>query len=79
MWSEQYAIIGYINNILAHLDERPDLTLHDYYRGEMLGLRAFLHFDLLRLFARPTSRPKASLRDHVFLRREAVLHRGRSL
>ena len=51
MWSEQYAIIGYINNILAHLDERPDLTLHDYYRGEMLGLRAFLHFDLLRLFA----------------------------
>ncbi len=51
MWSEGYAIIGYINNILTHLDERTDLTLHDYYRGEMLGLRAFLHFDLLRLFA----------------------------
>lgn len=51
MWAEAYKNIGYINNILEHLEDRKDMTLYNYYKGEMLGLRAFLHFDLLRMFA----------------------------
>ena len=51
VWSDMYKTIGYINNVLKNLEGREDMPLYDMYKGEMLGLRAFLHFDLLRLFA----------------------------
>ena len=54
IYSKMYNIIANINNFLRYLDENRDVVkTEDYYevmRGEALGLRAFLHFDLLRLF-----------------------------
>ncbi len=54
IWSEGYNLIANINNFLYHIDKnREVIKKADYYeimKGEALGLRAFLHFDLLRLF-----------------------------
>lgn len=53
IWASGYESIGYINNVLRNL-EKPDnknMRYRDLYKGEALGLRALLHFDLLRLFA----------------------------
>lgn len=52
IWGRQYQTIAYVNNILAHTEnskfEHSELSL---MRGECYGLRAFMHFDLVRLFA----------------------------
>lgn len=49
-----YNVIANINNFIYYTDRnREVLKTPDYYeimKGEALGLRAFLHFDLLRLF-----------------------------
>lgn len=53
IWSASYNVIANINNILKNLKANGEvLTPEEYNRikGECLGLRAFLHFDLLRLF-----------------------------
>lgn len=51
IWSNAYQVIGYANNILSNLDRRGGgMPLRNIYRGEMLAVRAYLHFDLLRLF-----------------------------
>ena len=53
IWSTNYSGIANVNNLLAHIDERPSLFSRDNYgviKGEALALRAFLHFDLLRCF-----------------------------
>ena len=54
IYSRMYNIIANINNFLYFVDARRDvITTPNYYetmKGEALGLRAFLHFDLLRLF-----------------------------
>ena len=57
IWDNQYSAIANINNILASLDDCPasKFAFGDdekaLIRGEALALRAYLHFDLLRLFA----------------------------
>ena len=53
VWGSAYQTIGYANNILNQLENwsPASLPLYNYYKGEMLGVRALLHFDLLRLFA----------------------------
>lgn len=53
IWNEQYNTIANINSILASIDDDKAVFQGDDYsifKGEALGLRAFLHFDLLRLF-----------------------------
>ena len=49
-----YNVLANINNLLANLETNRDvLTTPRYYetmKGEALGLRAFIHFDLLRLY-----------------------------
>lgn len=53
IWSNSYSGIANVNNLLAHIDEKPSLFSadnHDVIKGEALALRAFLHFDLLRCF-----------------------------
>lgn len=54
IWSEGYNLIANINNFLYYIDKnREVIRKADYYeimKGEALGLRAYLHFDLLRLF-----------------------------
>lgn len=53
IWSKAYATIGYVNNVLRNLDRKNEQSMHYYklYKGEALGLRAYLHFDLVRLIA----------------------------
>ncbi len=52
IWSNSYKLISYVNNILDHLkganfNESPEYA---YFKGEMLAVRAYVHFDLLRIF-----------------------------
>lgn len=54
IWSEMYNTIANANNILGHIDEKKAVFTANNYsivKGEALGLRAFMHFDLLRFFA----------------------------
>lgn len=57
IWSTMYQNISYVNNILVNLDEQSSKSLefYDIYKGEALGLRAYMHFDLLRLYADQTT------------------------
>nr|WP_306450875.1 RagB/SusD family nutrient uptake outer membrane protein [Odoribacter splanchnicus] len=54
MWSGVYNVIANVNELIRHIDraEKSMFTGRNYHliRGEAYGLRAFLHFDLLRLF-----------------------------
>lgn len=54
IYSAMYNIIANINNFLKYVDENRDVLKTEYFygtmKGEALGLRAFVHFDLLRLF-----------------------------
>lgn len=57
IWSGMYQNISYVNNVLINLEKQSpkSLELYDIYKGEALGLRAFMHFDLLRLFTEQTT------------------------
>lgn len=53
IWSSAYVNVASANNFLASLDKYPSVISkehEDIVRGEAYALRAFLHFDLLRLF-----------------------------
>lgn len=53
LWSQMYSLLANLNAVIEHteLDNTP-LTAQQLavIRGEALGLRAFMHFDLLRLY-----------------------------
>ena len=53
IWNKGFESIGYVNNILKNLNRKDPKSMryYDLYKGEALGLRAYLHFDLLCLFA----------------------------
>mgnify|MGYP002556014261 CR=1 FL=1 len=54
IWKTMYKTIMNCNNLLENMEGRQELfSGHNYelIRGETLGLRAYLHFDLLRMFA----------------------------
>jgi len=53
IWSKSYKAIATINNILSQIDRKQGIFSTNNYRlikGEALALRAYLHFDLFRLF-----------------------------
>ncbi len=54
IWGSMYNTIANINNLIMWTNKnRTAFTTPGYYeiiRGEALGLRAFLHFDLLRMY-----------------------------
>lgn len=52
VWNTAYTSIGYANNVLKNLEGASEkkLPLYKLYKGEMLTVRAMLHFDLLRFF-----------------------------
>ena len=55
IWRNGYTAIAGVNNILAQIDSKKDMFRMNNYsliKGEALGLRAYLHFDLLRLFGK---------------------------
>lgn len=52
-WNKAYALIANCNKILDHIDADKALFTGNRYnliKGEALALRAYLHFDMLRLF-----------------------------
>lgn len=54
IWASMYNVIANINNILEHIDAQRGIFYKDNYsiiKGEALALRAYVHFDLLRMFA----------------------------
>lgn len=54
VWDEMYFAIVNINNLLQNIETRKSIfTGNNYnvFKGEALALRAYLHFDLLRLFS----------------------------
>src|SRR6187399_3441072 len=54
IWSNLYVSIANLNNVLENAETRQNVFTGNNYnttKGEALGLRAFLHFDLLRMFA----------------------------
>mgnify|MGYP001627433210 CR=1 FL=1 len=53
VWGQMYNAIWHLNNILANLDGNKAIFNNgrfNLYKGEVLALRAYMHFDLLRLF-----------------------------
>lgn len=54
IWTRAYVGIANINKLLENVDSRGDdvlgLARKKIMKGELLGMRAFIHFDLLRLF-----------------------------
>lgn len=70
IWNKAYNSIANINIALDAMETHPDVLVpleHDLIRGELLGLRAFLHFDLIRLYGhsayaqRPELKSKATI------------------
>lgn len=52
VWTNMYKNISNVNSVLnSPLIESATEYPYTVYRGEALGLRAFMHFDLVRLFA----------------------------
>lgn len=54
IWSTQYKAISNLNTLLSYADKNKSVfsseMMYRIYKGEALALRAFLHFDLLRLY-----------------------------
>lgn len=53
IWLSAYSGIANANNILSNMEQKKTLFTGNNYnliKGEALGLRAFLHFDLLRMY-----------------------------
>ena len=53
IWEKAYAIIANCNKLLYYAEEQKEVltgTNRELIMGETYALRAFLHFDLLRLF-----------------------------
>jgi len=54
IWTQAYVSIANINKLLENLDTKGESILkparYKTMKGELLGLRAFIHFDLLRLY-----------------------------
>lgn len=53
IWNNAYNVIANINTALSYIDQNKsvlDPISHSIIKGELLGLRAFLHFDLMRLY-----------------------------
>jgi hypothetical protein len=53
VWTKMYQSIANLNNLLDNIEAKKEIfTGNNYnrYKGEALALRAYLHFDLLRLF-----------------------------
>ena len=83
IWKNMYGVIANINNLLYWVDQRPDVfvneTYHDLIKGEALGLRGFLHFDLLRMFG-PIYKDKFGKRCYKFIKEKHLLtHKSHKL
>ena len=53
IWTTGYKVIGHVNKALSHILPKSDTEFRHIrlYKGELLALRAFLHFEMARVFA----------------------------
>lgn len=54
LWKRLYYCVGLANNIIKFLDKPEAVQIcasYNYLRGEALALRAYLHFELVRMYA----------------------------
>lgn len=54
VWNKMYSAIGNVNNVLDNIEKKKAIfsgRKYQDFKGEALALRAYLHFDLLRLFS----------------------------
>lgn len=52
IWAKMYENISYVNNILNNLHGKENsFRYYNFYKGEALALRAFMHFELCNCFA----------------------------
>lgn len=59
LWAEMYRAIGQCNQILdSHAQTGSGIENSELFKGEALGLRAFLHIELLKMFG-PVLKSKA--------------------
>ena len=69
IYSQLYKIIASVNVILANIDAKQDVFETDIYeiiKGEALAMRAYCHFDLLRLFGpMPTNVGSSTILPYV--------------
>jgi hypothetical protein len=53
IYAKLYNVIVNVNSILEHIDDKKDIFskgMYELIKGEALGIRAYCHFDILRLF-----------------------------
>lgn len=63
IYAKEYKVIADVNSILEKIDAKKDIFQEDNYsliKGEALTLRAFAHFDILRLFGTMPDNPGTS-------------------
>ena len=76
VWEKSYSVIANVNDALDHIDRRKDELDSVNYRiikGELLAVRAYIHFDLMRLFG---SGRIASMMDRMGLKEGEVIQAG---
>lgn len=63
IWLQYYQVIVNLNALLAEIEDKKDLFTDGNYeliKGEALGLRAFLHFEVYRMFSPDVKRAPKS-------------------
>ena len=78
IWAQMYNAIANTNILLKGLDEYGSVLStneENIYRGEAYALRAFLHFDLLRMYGKWCKREIDTLRNFYFEKRNSIVYR----
>lgn len=82
IWRNQYNSIANVNKLIEELDRADSLLFspgnYRIIKGEALGLRAFLHFDLLRFFGTAISAGGAGLPAIPYVKAYAPQVTGKS-
>ena len=68
IWKKQYNLISEINFLLKSLNKNPRVlnsTTLNIIKGEALALRAMLHFDIMRLFAKGNLKTGSQVLDEL--------------
>ncbi|MBR1872316.1 MAG: RagB/SusD family nutrient uptake outer membrane protein [Bacteroidales bacterium] len=73
IWQGGYNVIANVNKTLAELEAHPEIVTDELERnlihGELLGIRAYMHFDLMKMFgASSWTGEKASLLTIPYVR-----------
>ena len=77
LFLQQYEVIANLNLMLEYMETQDGVLSNDeytMYKGEALALRAFIHFDLIRLWGPMPSQVNDALRDDGSIGGLSLLH-----